>query len=69
VSSKRARRTGCAANRKKGFYTSRLPKNEKIRLIFAYKEIVSVFLYQAAKNFVLFSKFQDQNEKIKNLRD
>jgi hypothetical protein len=46
------------ANRKKGFYTSLLPKNE---------EIGKAFLYLAAQNFELFSKIQDQNKKLKKI--
>ncbi len=58
-SPKRAQTTACAAlwqnfssnksapaNRKKGFYASRLPKNEEIRRM----------LYEAPKNFELFIK-------------
>jgi hypothetical protein len=39
------------ANRKKGFYTSRLPKNEGILVL-------------ADQNFEIFSNIEDQNKKI-----
>jgi hypothetical protein len=41
-------------NRKKGFYTSRISKNE---------EIGGIFVISGSQNFKLFSKIQDQ---IKN---
>jgi hypothetical protein len=43
------------ANRKKAFYTSRLPKNEESR---------GIYVYEAAKNFELFLKIQNQSLKI-----
>ncbi len=43
------------SNRKKAFYTSRLPKNEESR---------GIYVYEAAKNFELFLKIQNQNLKI-----
>jgi hypothetical protein len=43
----------CQPKRRKDSFTSRLPKNEEIRWI----------LYEAAKNFEVFSKFK---VKIKN---
>jgi hypothetical protein len=46
-----------SANREKGFYTSRLPKNEEILSIF--------YLYLAAQNFKLFSKILNQNKAVK----
>jgi hypothetical protein len=44
-----------SANRKKGFYTSRLPKDE---------DILKEFLYKAVKNFKLFFENSIQNLKI-----
>ncbi len=46
-------------NRKKGFYTSLLPKNEKIG---------GIFLCLAAQNFKLFSKIKHLNLKIKKFK-
>jgi hypothetical protein len=42
------------ANRKKGFYISRLPKNG---------EIGGIFVFRGSENFKLFSKITDQNLK------
>jgi hypothetical protein len=43
-------------NRKKGFYTSRLPKNEKIG---------GIFVFSGSELFKLFSKIKNLNLKIK----
>jgi hypothetical protein len=46
------------ANRKKGFYTNRVPKKQELE----------AFIYIAAQNFELFSNIQNQNLKIKTYR-